>query len=207
MQLGAKRHQPLHGLQLRLDTAAHLDDVAAGNTADAYGQCWLAVVADDLPWPLGIVAFQRGNRAQIHTLLALADRQGAQSIQRVESARRADVYKEFASTHASRFNGGIGIGQCREQLLRGQAQRSQARLVDLHQNPLLTHASEFDLTDAVGRDQPATQILAHFMQLFQRQAIAGKGEEDAIDIAKVIIDQRRIQARRQLLSGVLDLAA
>ncbi len=165
MQFGAQWHAVFDGLQRRFDAVADLDDIRSGDPADAQGQCRLAVVADDLPRPLGVVARQLGDGAQLDPLRALADRQCTQLVERIEGAARAQAHEVLAGMHAAGIYRGIGIGQRRRDLVGGDAHRGQLRLVDLHEDALLLHAGDLDLADAVGGHQRAAQILGRFVEL------------------------------------------
>ncbi len=117
------------------------------------------------------------------------------------------MHEELACAHTAGLHRGIGVAERRNQFFRGQTQRGQARLIDFHQNPLFAHPGDLHLADAFGRDQAAAQVLGYFVQFLQGQAFAGQGEENSVDVAEIIIDQRRVDAWRQLLSGIVELVA
>ncbi len=207
VQLGAQRHAVLVGLQHRLDAVPDLDDVRPGHPADTQRQRRLAVVADDLLRPLGVVARELGDGAQLDPLRALADRQRAQLLQRIERPAGAQAHEEVAGIDAAGLHRSVGIAQGCGDLVGGDAHRRQLRLIDLHQDAFLLHASDLHLADAIGGEQRAAQVLGRFVQFLERQTVAGQGVEDTVDITEIVVDLRRLDARRQIALGIVDLVA
>ena len=64
-----------------------------------------------------------------------------------------------------------------------------------------------DFTDAGHQHQFTAQLLGIANQLRVGKALAGEGEEEAKDIAKIVIHERRSDAGRELASGVANPAA
>src|SRR3546814_17276546 len=65
-----------------------------------------------------------------------------QLVEGIEGAAGAQAYEKVAGTDPAGIDGSIGIGQRRGDLVGGDAQCGQLRLIDLHQNALFLYRSE-----------------------------------------------------------------
>ena len=113
-----------------------------------------------------------------------------------------------ADAHAAAVGGDVPRLELGVDLLLVDAELRQPLPRDFQEDDFLLFAEELDALDVRHQQQLAAQELGVAAQLGERVAVAGDGQEDAVDVAEIVDHHRPAAHRgRQLRLDVGDLAA
>ena len=207
--LDADRLVLLELLELAPYALAHRHDVAALHGGDAQADGRLAVVAEQTARRVLIAALQRGDvpEEELAARLVRSDHQLEHVIGRAETALRIERDVLIADAHAAAVGGDVPRLQLGVDLLLVDAELRQPLPRDFEEDDFLLGGEELDLLDVRHQQQLAAQELGVAAQLRERVAVAGNGQEDAVDVAEIVDHHRPAAYRgRQLRLDVVDLA-
>ena len=206
-QWRARRQLP-HAL---VDGRTHGDDVAATHRGDAKTDGIVPVITQNPHRWIHVTAANSGHIPEVNLPLAgfadAAQQQIFEFPHRVEGAGWFDGDERIAYTDASRIGDQVFVTQTVDNLLGVDAELRHAIAVRFHVNGFGALTPQLDLRYIRHQQQFAAQKLGVFFEFRRRVLIAVYGEEDAENVAVVVIDDGRTGPRRQFALHVAYLTA
>ncbi len=189
----------------------HGDHVAAGHRGDGDADGGLPVVTQVSRGGVLIAPFDVSHVPQEDQRAALGrappDQQVAELLFRCEFTGGIDRDELPAQGQIARRGHQVLGGKGLVNVLLGYAEVGHFFPAHLHVDGLGLDAIEHDALDALGMQQFPLEKLGVFVKLLVGVPFAGDGREDAVDIAEIVVDDRRSGPRRQAALGVTDLAS
>ncbi len=189
---------------------AKFHDVAALHGGDAQADGWLAVVPEQTPRRVLFAALQRRHvpEEKLAACLIRANYQSEHVFGRLELAFRIDRDVLVANAHTAAVGSDVFRLQLAVDLLFVNPELREPLPRDFKEDDFLLFAEELDFLDIRHQEHFAAQEIGVAAQFRLRVALAGNGQEDAVDVAK-IVDHHRPPAHRrgQLRLDIGDLAA
>ena len=148
-----------------------------------------------------------GDIAEPEGLLANAQSQLADVVDRAQPARHLDPHRALPSLNPARRVHGVLAGECCLDIESRQATLRQGHGRHLDEDALLLQAEQVDLGDAGYAQQNIAGTLGEILELGIAKTVASKGVKRDVGIAEFIIEEGADHAFRQRLADVADLLA
>ena len=207
--LDAVRQFGLQLVQPRLDRSADLDYVAVDERRDPEGESPRAIVAHDLARSLRLLSNHAGDVVERN----LPNFSGSAEPQRLNALDADITWRNGHSQSRQPFadlavgENLVFVGDDTEDLVRWQPQFGQARRRDRDDDLLFRQPLNLDLGHPVDGDKAAPQFSREFTLGRGAQPIGRHSVEHAVDVAEIVVDDRRLRTGGELSFDVADTAA
>ncbi|MNU93772.1 hypothetical protein D3C71_837210 [compost metagenome] len=187
---------------------AQRNDVAALGHGDAQRNHFLPLVTHLHGGRVHIAALDLGDIAQAQLCARRAtDRHGAQVFNGVELTLHPHLHLVLRGLNSSGALHGVLLAQLGQHLVHVQAQLRQALLRDFDEQLFVLHAKQLNLGDIGHTQQLLACVVGKLLEFGVAEALGLQRVDHAIHIAKVVVEERALDALRQGVAHVAHLLA
>ena len=206
-ELDADRHLLLHAADRAVELAAERDHVAAGDHRHAETHRLAPHPAHLLLRRVDVAALHLRDVAEPEDAVVGADRQVADRLQRVERAGRPQVDAVGRGLERARGLHRVLRGERLDDLRRLDAERRELAVRQLDEDLLFLLADEVHLGDAGHAQQLGADAVGEVLECPVVEAFAGDRVDVGVGVAELVVEERPLDSRRQLVADVADLLA